>query len=174
MKNYEFKLKFSLPGSSQDPERFIDCLGETGCTDALIGVGQAGRIALLFSRDANFALDAILSAISDVKNAIPKATLIEATPDLVGLTDIAEILGCSRQNMRKLMLNNLASFPTPVHEGKTTLWRLANILAWAQKRSRYRIDESFQEIAEANMQLNIAKESTHLDSAVERQFAAIA
>ena len=26
--------------------------------------------------------------------------MTEATPDLVGLTDVADILGCSRQNMK--------------------------------------------------------------------------
>ena len=174
MKTYEFKLKFSLPHPSRDPESFVERLGEEGCTDALVGIGQNGRIALLFTRDANSALEAILSAVRNVKRAIPEATLIEAAPDLVGLSDIAEILGCSRQNIRKLMLNNLASFPTPIHEGKTTLWHLTNVLTWAKERPRYRIDESLHEVAKANMQLNIAKESVHLHSAVKRQFAAIA
>jgi hypothetical protein len=70
----------------------------------LIGVGQAGRIALDFTREANTAFEAVSSAIADVKQAIPGAKLVEATPDLVGLTDVADIIGCSRQYMRKLMI----------------------------------------------------------------------
>ncbi len=118
MKTYEFELKFRLPGTAQNPERFVERLAEAGCTDALVGIGQAGRIAFHFTRDANSAFEAVLSAVKNIKNAIPEATLIEAAPDLVGLSDIADILGYSRQNIRKLMMNNLASFPTPIHEGK--------------------------------------------------------
>ena len=39
----------------------------------------------------------------------PGATLTEADPDLVGLTDVADILGCTRQNMRRLMVTDLRS-----------------------------------------------------------------
>ncbi len=115
MTEFEFTLKFGLTSASLEPDAYIERLGEEGCNDALIGVGHSGRIALRFTRPAKNAFDAILSAIKDVKRAIPDAKLIEASPDLVGLSDIAEILGCSRQNIRKLMLNNRASFPAPIH-----------------------------------------------------------
>ncbi|MCW8927025.1 MAG: DNA-binding protein [Xanthomonadales bacterium] len=172
MKTYEFNLRFKLPVSSQDPAYFVERLAEKGCTDALAGIGQSGRIALNFNREADNALEAILSAVRNVKKAIPDAKLIEAAPDLVGLSDIAEILGCSRQNIRKLMLNNLASFPTPIHEGKTSLWHLSSILEWAKKQNRYSVNERLLEVANANLQLNIAKESVHLDAAVRKQILA--
>jgi len=172
MKTYEFELKFSLPRTAPDSGDFIERLGETGCTDALVGIGQTGRIAFHFNRDANCAFEAVLSAIKDIKQAIPEASLIEAAPDLVGLSDIADILGYSRQNMRKLMLNNLASFPTPIHEGKTILWHLSSILTWVKDRERYQIDELLLDVANTTMQLNIAKESQHLDASLQRQFLA--
>jgi predicted DNA-binding transcriptional regulator AlpA len=172
MKTYEFELKFSLPGASHDPGKFIERLAETGCTDALVGIGQTGRIALRFNRDAKSAFDAVLSAVNNIKQAIPEATFIEAAPDLVGLTDVAEILGYSRQNIRKLMMNNLVSFPAPVHEGKTVLWHLSSILAWLKERNRYQIDDLLVEIANTNMQLNMAKESVHMDESVQKQFLA--
>ena len=172
MKTYEFELKFSLPRTAPDSGDFIERLGETGCTDALVGIGQSGRIAFHFNRDANCAFEAVLSAIKDIKQAIPEASLIEAAPDLVGLSDIADILGYSRQNMRKLMLNNLASFPTPIHEGKTILWHLSSILTWVKDRDRYQIDELLLDVANMTMQLNIAKESQHLDASLQRQFLA--
>ena len=170
MKTFEFELKFSLPEAAHKPEAFIDRLAEEGCTDALVGVGQAGRIAFQFTRVAGSASEAVLSAHKNVKTAIPEATLIEATPDLVGLSDIAGLLGYSRQNIRKLMLNNLTSFPTPVHEGKTILWHLSSVLIWAKERNRYQIDESLLEIANTNMQLNIAKESVQADTSMQKQF----
>lgn len=172
MKSYEFELKFSLPKSSLDPEFVIERLGEAGCTDALVGIGQTGRIAFHFTRHADSALDAVLSAIKNIKEAVPEALLIEAAPDLVGLSDIAEILGYSRQNIRKLMINNLVSFPVPIHEGKTVLWHLSSILSWIKESSRYQIDDSLLDVANINMQLNIAKESVHMDAAIQKQFLA--
>jgi hypothetical protein len=172
MKTFEFELKFSLPKSSQKPESFVERLGEAGCTDALVGIGQTGRIAFHFTRDANTAFEAVLSAIKVIKQAIPEARLIEAAPDLVGLSDIADILGYSRQNIRKLMMNNLTSFPTPIHEGKTILWHLFSILTWVKERNRYQIDELLLDVANTNMQLNIAKESVRLDASMQKEFLA--
>jgi len=172
MKTYNFELKFSLPGTAEDPEFLIEKLGEAGCTDALVGIGQSGRLAFHFTREGHSAFEAVLSAIKNIKQAIPEACLIEAAPDLVGLSDIAEILGYSRQNIRKLMLNNLASFPTPIHEGKTILWHLSSILTWVKKTDRYHIDELLLDVANANMQLNIAKEAVHLDASMQKQFLA--
>lgn len=63
-----------------------------GSDDALIGIGQSGRIALQFTRVAENAFEAVFGAVKDVKRAIPDAKLIEATPDLVGLSDIAEVI----------------------------------------------------------------------------------
>jgi len=172
MNTYEFELKFSLPKTSQNPDLVVERLGEVGCTDALVGIGQAGRIAFQFARDANSAFEAVLSAIKNIKQAIPEVTLIEAAPDLVGLSDIAKVLGYSRQNIRKLMMNNLASFPTPIHEGTTILWHLSSILSWVKERNRYQIDELLLDVANTNMQLNIAKETMHLDASIQKQFLA--
>ena len=169
MNEFEFTLKYGLTNAPLEPEAYVERLGEEGCDDALIGVGQSGRIALQFDRMAENAFDAILSAIKDVKRAIPDAKLIEATPDLVGLSDIAEILGCSRQNIRKLMLNNRASFPTPIHEGKAALWHLFSVLTWLQQGNRYSIDETLLHVAKANMQLNIVKETANLDPSLQAE-----
>lgn len=170
MKEFEFTLKFSLADDSTEPDVYIERLAAAGCDDAMIGIGQNGRIALQFNRQAENALEAVFSAIENIKAAIPDARLIEATPDLVGLTDIAEVLGFTRQNIRKLMLNNKVSFPAPVHEGKTALWHLSAVLNWFKQANRYSIDESLLDIAKANMQLNIAKEAVSLDSAVQDRF----
>ncbi|WP_428356309.1 DNA-binding protein [Methyloprofundus sp.] len=163
MQEYEFTLKFKFPDASITPDSYVDHLGAGGCDDALIGVGQQGRIALNFNRQAESALNAVCSAIEDVKRVIPDAVLIEATPDFVGLSDIADVLGFSRQNMRNLMMNNSISFPLPIHEGRSAIWHLSTVLSWCREGNRYQIDDSIQEVAEANMQLNIAKEITNID-----------
>jgi predicted DNA-binding transcriptional regulator AlpA len=57
------------------------------------------------------------------------AKLIEAAPDFVGLTDVADLVGVTRQNMRKLMLSHATTFPTPVHQGSASVWHLADVMA---------------------------------------------
>lgn len=165
MTDYEFTLKFNLPDPGADPDQCVAALAAAGCDDALVGVGQSGRIALNFTRSARTAFEAISSALRDVRKAIPKAVLIEAAPDFVGLTDVAEMAGFTRQNMRKLMTSNISTFPIAVHEGKPALWHLANVLAWLREQQKRPVDIVLLEVAETNMTLNIAKEARKLPGA---------
>jgi predicted DNA-binding transcriptional regulator AlpA len=169
MNEFEFTLKFSLSSGALEPDAYIERLGAEGCDDALLGVGKSGRIALQFTRVAENALNAVLSAYKDVKRAIPDAKFIEATPDMVGLSDIAEILGHSRQYIRKLMINNQPTFPAPIHEGKSALWHLSSVLTWLQQENRYSIDEMLLHVAKATMQLNIVKETACLDPSLRAE-----
>lgn len=165
---FEFTLKFSLPKTATDPEEYVQSLAEAGCDDALIGVGLPGRIALEFDREADSAFEAVSTAIEDVKSAIEGAKLVEVSPDLVGLTDVADILKCSRQYMRKLMVSSGRSFPLPAHEGKASLWRLANLLVWLRDNKQYSFDDDLIDLALTNMQFNIARESLGIDVSVQQ------
>jgi len=142
--------------------------GEAGCTDALVGVGIAGRLALGFTREAESAQIAVRIALEDVKNAIRSAMLVEASPDFVGLTEAAEIVGVSRQNMRKLMLAN-NDFPLPVHEGNPSVWHLADVLGWLRGRKGYEPDETLREIAAAALQVNVVKEARRYDAEASQE-----
>lgn len=173
MAEFDFLLKFDLPDPEADPDKFVDVLYEAGCDDATIGIGQYGRVALNFTRKAASAFEAVASAIADVRKAIPEARLIEATPDLVGLTDIAEILGCSRQNIRKLMIANKSIFPSPIHEGSSAIWHLAKILPWFKAKGNYKIEDNLIEISGANMQVNIARQMQDLEPAFHRNIKAL-
>lgn len=173
-KTFEFTLKFSILDTSADPEIFAEQLCKAGCDDAIMGVGQKGRIALQFSREASSALEAITSAIKDVKSVIPYAKLIESTPDLVGLTDIAQLLGFSRQNMRKLMQTHIQTFPPPVHSGTTSIWHLCDVLQWFELKQNRAIDPIIKEVALANMQINLVKEYTNLEPESQAKLAALA
>ena len=84
MVEYDFTLKFKLAAEDADADKLVERLGEAGCDDAVIGIGQPGRIALNFTREAGSARQAIVSALVDVKRAIPRAKLLEASPDFVG------------------------------------------------------------------------------------------
>lgn len=173
MKEYEFTLKFRLPDNSIDPEFYVDLLAEAGCDDAIVGVGQKGNIALNFIRQEDSALAAVHSAIKNVRQAIPDAVFIEATPDVVGLSDIAEVLGFSRQNMRKVMINNSASFPSPIHAGKVSFWHLYTVLNWFIESKEHQVEDSLMDITAANMQLNISKEATRIDPSVSAKFSEV-
>ena len=107
-------------------------------------------------------------AVSEVRAAIPEARLIEVAPDLVGLTDLAGIVQCSRQYMRRLMIDGGESFPLPLHDGKTALWRLAKVLRWLRDKKHYRVDEPLLAIAETNVQFNIARETAEMDAGIQQ------
>lgn len=160
--DYEFTLKISLPNANDDPEKYVEGLLQAGCSDALIGVGKRGRMALDFTRSAESAAHAIISALEDVFRAIPHARLIEAGPDLVGISEAAEIAGFTRQNMRELMLADPLTAPNPVHESASGLYHLVKVLTWLRDRKRRSVDEKVLEVAFWAMKLNIAKEVNEL------------
>jgi hypothetical protein len=169
---HDFTLKFSLR-TGADPEAYVDRLYEAGCDDALVGIGRRGSIGLMFTREATSASDAVHSAIRDVKKAIPNAMLTEATPDFVGATDVADLVGCSRQNMRKLMLNCREGAPVPVHEGTPSVWHLAHVLRWLRDKKQYRISGELLDLAETTMRLNVAVELRNSDKATQREMQAL-
>lgn len=173
MEEFEFTLKFYFSDSSKDADEYVDKLAEAGCDDAIIGIGQKGRIALQFFREAENAFEAVISAIKDVKSVIPDAKLIEATPDLVGLSDVAELIGMTRQNLRKLMITHSQSFPVPVHSGKSSIWHLDKILNWLETQQKKSIEPAIKEIALVNRQVNIAKESAELDQRYQSLLAVL-
>jgi len=170
---YTFTLKYQLADDDRDPDGLVERLGEAGCDDALVGIGQPGRLALEFTREADSADAAVRSALADVRRAAPSARLIEVAPDLVGLTDVADIVGVSRQNMRKLMLAHPGSFPTPVHEGSASIWHLADVLAWLQARGSYSLAKDVLEVSRAALQVNVAKEGRRLSRSASKELEAL-
>ena len=98
---------------------------------------------------------------------------MEATPDLVGLSDIATILGCSRQNIRKIMVNNGLEFPVPVHEGKSALWHLSKVLVWLKDHKSYDVECSLLDVAATNMQLNIVRDSVEVNLKMREKILAL-
>jgi len=127
------------------------------------------------SRDLSYAnsVKAVLSALADVHRAVPSAKLIEVAPDLVGLTDVAEIVGVSRQNMRKLMLAHPSSFPTPVHEGSASIWHLSDVLTWLQARGSYSLTKNVLDVAQVALRVNAAKEGRRLPGLASKELAAL-
>ncbi|CAM3190639.1 helix-turn-helix transcriptional regulator [Janthinobacterium lividum] len=155
-------LKYQLADDAHGSDVLVERLGEAGCDDAMVGIVQPGRLVLEFAREATDADEAVRSAQADVHRATPSARLIEVTPDLVGLTDVADIVGVSRQNMRKLMLAHPGSFPAPVHEGNASIWHLADVLTWLQAKGNYVLDKDVFDVARVALPGNVAKEGWRL------------
>jgi hypothetical protein len=162
MNDYRFVLKYRLP-PDLEVGAAVERLGAAGCTDALVGIGIAGRLALEFDRTTANALDAITSAITEVQDALPHAELIEVGPDLVGLSDIADFVAVSRQNIRKLMVGNPAA-PLPFHDGTTTLWPLAEVLDWLFAEKDYPPQPVLRETAMAARSVNMDRHRLRHDA----------
>ena len=170
---YTFTLKYQLADDDRDADALVERLGEAGCDDALVGIGQPRRLALDFTREAADAATAVHSALADLRSAVPSAKLIEVAPDLVGLTDVADIVGVSRQNMRKLMLAHPGSFPAPMHEGSASIWHLADVLAWLQAKGSYSLDKEVLDVARVALQVNVAKEGRRLSRSASKELQAL-
>lgn len=164
MNEYDFALHLKLADSTTDPSIYEDSLFEAGCDDALLGVAQKGYIGLDFIRSSNSAVDAIYSTIEAVKSVIPDAELYYISPDIVGISDIAGIMGCSRQNVRKLIGKNVDTFPFAINSDSNFLkWHLAEVLKWYQHRG-INIDTALLEVAEFAMQFNLEKQIENINS----------
>lgn len=173
MKDYEFTLNFKLPNKDLDAIAIMEALGEAGCTDALVGLGVAGCVGLQFNRAAKNASTAFKSALNDVKKALPDAILAEAAPDIVGLSEVANIAKVTRQNLRKLMEKNSDSFPHPLHTGSTVLWHLADVTGWLAEEKQYNIEASVLEVAKLTKQVNLIKSSQEIEPELAKSFGAI-
>ncbi len=173
MSEYEFVLAFAVPQRAEDLDDLVERLGDSGCDDAVVGIGKRGRLALAFSREAATAAAALTSALADVRRAEPQARLIEASPDYVGLTDVAALLGVTRQNVRKLILECRVPAPAPVHEGRPAIWRLAKLLAWLRDEKSYGVPPELLEVAATTLQLNLAVEARDADRVAQEELACL-
>lgn len=160
MKEFDFELIFKLPNNAENADIYIDKLFESACDDATISTGKLGMISLSFSRESYSAKEAINSAIEDVQKAIPKASLVEASPDIVSITEISSILGHSRQYTRKLFDTSFESMPSPIHIGSPSIWHLSEILQWLKSigKSETNISELLLEISAITREVNLKRQ----------------
>ena len=92
---------------------------------------------------------------------LTRAELIEAVPDYVGLSDAADVVGVSRQNLRQLMSRH-ASFPAPIHLGSTALWHLEDLMTWLQQTQHYTLEPCKYEVARMARQINLVRQTRAL------------
>jgi hypothetical protein len=169
MTEHSFTLRFDTSAVHLATDEALERLA-AGCDDAIVGIGIPGRLALAFDREAASAAAAVTSAIRDVTRALPDVRLVEASPDIVGLSDLAAFVGRTRQNMRKLLLPADGSAPAPLHEGNPSLWHLAVVLEWLRSAKSYAVSDDLLELARTTMQVNLAIQQRLMDASTRRDF----
>ncbi|MGM0533836.1 MAG: DNA-binding protein [Campylobacterota bacterium] len=160
MNEYEFELVFKLPFQVANMNDITDKLFKAGCDDATVSFNKMGIMTLSFDREAVSAKEAVESAVENVKEALPEAILVEASPDYVTITEISSYFGTSRQNTRKLFEKDM---PIPVHVGKPSMWHLSNVLEWFKNNNTAKaIDNNLFEIAQTNKAINSQRQTQRL------------
>lgn len=167
MTEFEFTLSFAVPVGTQLTDALTDALFAAGCDDALIGLGRPGCLAFDFSRAAESAGMALVSAERDVLSVLPGAVLTEAGPDLVNLSDMAALFGCSRQNMQKYAVESngrRAPFPVPLVSAAPPLWRLLDVVRWAQREALFDLPPTLTDLATETARLNLRLQLKKLEA----------
>ncbi len=160
MNNYQFQLVFLLH-PNEDAEQHLDALFEAGCDDGLMGIGKAGYLAADFTRGSITAYEAIKTAIKAVTDAIPHAKLIKAGPYIANLSEMANLFGCTKQNLSKYARGESLkkeSFPCSIISGKVDYWYVLDIASWFYKQDKMNIQKQDVEALKAIHDLNIAIE----------------
>ena len=176
MNNYQFQIIFSLH-SNEDAEQYLDTLFETGCDDAVMGVGKTGYLAADFTRESSTAFDAIKSAIEAITQAIPHAKLIKAGPYIANLSEMANLFGCTKQNLSKYARGESASnepFPCSIVSGKVDYWYVLDVAIWLFKKNKLNIQDNDIDTLKAIHDLNVAIEETRNEYEHNNDFLSLA
>jgi hypothetical protein len=133
----EFEFTIIASGLDAEAEDFEDRFFDAGCDDATIAV-QRGLIVLEFSRAGKSFGHALLSAITDVREAGAAVERIE--PDtLVSLSEIARRTGLSRAAVSLYALEKRSEgFPAPVSRvtSDAPLWDWVAVARWFAGRRK--------------------------------------
>ena len=150
MKMHRFTLVFGDVAELSD--QVANAVFEAGCDDAVLG-SRKGVVFLSFNRRGNNILEAIRSALRDVKKTGFVVTRIE--PDnYVTMADIARRINQSRASVTKYVKERSRRFPIPI-SGVTTkspLWRWSDVAVWLA--SEKKIEQSVAEEAAIVSQVN--------------------
>ncbi|MCD0483245.1 hypothetical protein LO771_12715 [Streptacidiphilus sp. ASG 303] len=129
----EFEFTFVVDGVTPDDEAAATVLVER--FDGLLAEHR-GRCLLTVSAEAGTALEAAHALVTGLRRALPGLRVLRLDPELVGVSDIAERCGRSRQNVAQWVGGERraaaeAPFPEPEGTaGHSLVWRWAEVNAW--------------------------------------------
>jgi predicted DNA-binding transcriptional regulator AlpA len=126
---YEFA--FVVEGITVEAERDVCVVVDE--FDGLL-TSHLGRGLLLVGGEGRTASDAAQRLVARLRRALPHIRLLRLDPDLVGVSDIAERVGRSRQNVLQWVNGERRSedpFPLPEGTvGRSLAWRWGDVHAW--------------------------------------------
>ncbi len=148
MAQYSFTL--TLTGMGRNTPGHEDALYNAGCDDALLS-SYGDTLYLEFDRQAESAREAIASAIAAVEGAGIGAVVSGVDGMLLGLSDIAQRCGLSRQaiTMLKDGTRGPGDFPDPIQRlnGASPLWAWVDVAQWMADNGRISHDAAALEMA---------------------------
>jgi len=126
---YEFLLV--VDGVSVDDDRAVTTITDT--FDGLLSWNR-GLHRLAISSEGVDAMDAFERLFRRITPAVPGLRILRLDPDLVGIPDIAERTGHSRQNVQQWVSgerNSDRRFPPPEGSaGRSLVWQWADVNEW--------------------------------------------
>jgi hypothetical protein len=131
-----FEILFHVPGATEPDEYAIRAYEDERLQDfALCGPDSEGVFEAHFGRETARFEEAVLSAIRDLAQVFPEATLLEVKPDvLVTLDDIAERMGRTHESVRLLVKGKRGPGRFPAAAGgrgrKSKVWRWYEVERW--------------------------------------------
>lgn len=155
---FEFTITFSLPKDIWDAKKIPETIFGAGLNDALVLTGTRGMVGLDIFRESSSAEHAIESVISDIVKIYPNAVFLDVKPDLVSLSDIAKLVGQSRQNLSKL-----AEFPPPTITGPKPYWHLYQVIKWYKANKSVPFPTNTIETSKAAWMFNLQLEKNRLE-----------
>ena len=135
----EFDFTLILTGITDFTDDQVDALFEAGCDDATVAQRE-GRVYITFSREAESAIAAVLSAIGDIRKAAIGASVLRVdTCNLVTQAEIARRLGRTRQSIELYVKGKRGpgGFPAPacnIIEGQP-LYFWCEVAYWAYQNN---------------------------------------
>jgi predicted DNA-binding transcriptional regulator AlpA len=127
----EFEFLFVVDGVSVDDEPATSIL--TGDFDGVLSSNR-GRTRYAVSGRGADSVDAAARLVSRLTKALPTLRVCHVDPDLVGIPDIAQRTGHSRQNILQWAngeRNSSRPFPAPEGTaGRSFIWRWADVNEW--------------------------------------------
>ena len=127
----EFEFLFVVDGVSMDDDQATAIL--TGEFDGVLSSNRA-RTRYAVSGWGTDSVDAARRLVSRLTAALPALRVCHLDPDLVGIPDIAQRTGHSRQNVLQWVngeRNGSRPFPAPEGTaGRSLVWRWADVNSW--------------------------------------------
>lgn len=156
MYTYWFDLEVGAPVTEDQIEALGDVLASSGGIDATVQAGRRGGV-ITFSREADSALHAVLSAVEDVRASGMVVTGTQE--DLVVTEEIAARAKVTTAAVRYWITGERGpgGFPAPrVHHQRNNLYSWSEVSAWISAAKLGEIDHTAAEAARACALVNAA------------------